>query len=130
MMIVLVVALVQAVPAFADYEPPPGPTPGSLTFSGTACPNIPVTITRDGKAVVKTTAKPDGTYSVTFTVPAGTTKDAFKVQAPETCVKPVQVGELPRTGAGTALPLARLGLGLVTAGMLVLMVRRRRLATA
>jgi hypothetical protein len=140
-------------PAMAgDYEPPPGievddstvQAGDPVTVTGENC-NIgaEVTVTFGGVEVGTTTVGADGTFSLTFDVPAGTAAGTYAVEATgcgadvlgtTVTVGPVAIGPppaaLPRTGSSSTEPLVRTGAVLLAAGaVLVYAVRRRQQAS-
>lgn len=165
-----------AAPAAAQYPPlivSPGTVApgGAVTITGSGCrPGIPVIITLlpgdhtgDARALARAlppgaivlatgVTGPDGTYTITVTIPPGTTPGVYTIEA--TCgshvqdalinVAPASVvtttpgtgvsggggtsggGPLAHTGTNNIVPFTRIGLALVAAGGLMLLAMRRR----
>lgn len=147
----LVLAVVgMAAPAHAqDYPPQPGITvdkpnvdPGdTVRVTGRGCePGASVTIQFNGQTVATVTAGSDGSFSGSFTVPAGTPGGTYQISATGCATQvlstSITVGAtstptttssvLPRTGSGTTETLLRAGIVLVAAGGLLAFAARRR----
>lgn len=133
-------------PAMAgdDYTPPPSVEveDDTVTMAGENCDvGAEVTVTLGGIEVATTIVRPDGTFSVTFKVPAGTDPGNYEVKAAGcgaevlgttiTMAGPtVGSNALPKTGSSSTEPLVRTGAVLVVAGAAVVYaVRRRQNAT-
>jgi LPXTG-motif cell wall-anchored protein len=141
--------LVLAPAASAQYQDPgsivtdnPNPDVGdSMTLTGTACgePNVDVTvsITQNGQTYVlgTTTTGPDGTYTITVTLPAGVTNgpavitDSCGGQLSLTVGSTPGGTALPRTGSNTGA-LTRVAVGLVAIGGVLVLVTRKRASGA
>lgn len=142
-----------AAPAYAqDYPPQPGITvdkpsvnPGdTVTVSGQGCASgASVTIQLNGQTVATATAGQGGTFSVSFSVPAGTPAGTYQISAVNCAAQVLSTSitvagavtpttapsVLPRTGSDTTDTLVRAGVVLVTAGGLLAFAARRRTAT-
>jgi hypothetical protein len=141
---VLFALVVMAAPAHAGYPPPPGvdvddptPDPGdAVTVTGEGCAvGATVTISLGGVQVGTAVVGADGTFSATFNVPAGTAPGTYEVSVTDCTAEvlgtTITVGgpagtALPRTGSSTTEPLARTGVVLVGAGVVLVYAMRRR----
>jgi LPXTG-motif cell wall-anchored protein len=136
--------------ASAQYEDPgsiivdnPNPDVGdSITVTGTACgepgTDVTVSITQNGQTVVlgTTTTGPDGSYTITATIPGSFTNGTAVIT--DTCggqltltiggTGTVAATALPRTGSDTGM-LTRVAVALVAAGGVLVLTARKR-ATA
>ena len=146
----LLLALVAAPAAQAQNY---GPTPGisvdnptvtqgnTVTVRGTACtPGSTVTVSMNGSAVGNATVLSDGTWVLTFTVPASTTPGSYTVSA-SGCVSGTTqstsinvlsastTSNLPLTGSSTQVPVT-LAIVLIAAGGLLVFAASRRKAVS
>ena len=147
---VVVLGVVFTAPAaYAQYQPgepglvviPSTTTPGAqVQVQGFGCPrNSSVSIAIDGTPVTSTVAanNAEGSFEATITAPStpgvytvsatcGSTVVSAALTVQAAAVAPDNTN-LPATGSGATLPLARIGLGLLAAGgFVVLAVRQRR----
>jgi LPXTG-motif cell wall-anchored protein len=134
--------------ASAQYEDPgsiivddPNPDVGdSITVTGSACgePDVDVTvsITQNGQTIVIGTATtgPDGSYTLSGAIPASFTNGTAVIT--DSCggrltitIGSVAGTSLPRTGSESGA-LARVAVGLVAAGGLLLLATRKRVGGA
>jgi LPXTG-motif cell wall-anchored protein len=141
-----VAALVLLAPAAsAQYQDPgsivvdnPNPDVGdSITITGTACgepgTDVTVSITQNGQTFVlgTTTTGPDGSYTITVTLPAGITNgpavitDSCGGQLSLTIGSSPGGTALPRTGSNTGT-LSRVAVGLLAVGGVLVLVTRKR----
>ncbi len=142
----LLVVGVLAAPAAAQYEPGPtvslAPTTAvagaTVVLAGQQClASSPVTIAAPGMEAQTTTAGPDGSWTSSVVVPAGTsgTWSLTVTCGDAVLVASVQVGAvdssapqaapLPVTGSQT-VPFAAVGAGLVAGGLLLVLLVQRR----
>jgi LPXTG-motif cell wall-anchored protein len=112
-------------------------SPGQqITVSGTGAePNGAVSASIGSTQIGSGTASATGTYSFSATIPStasGTVTvsvscgDGGGVDALTITVASTSENGLARTGSSDAMPFTTMGIGLVTAGALVLVVARRR----
>ena len=134
--------------ASAQYEDPgsiiiddPNPDVGdSITVTGSSCgePGVDVTvsITQNGQTIVIGTATtgPDGSYTLNGAIPASFTNGTAVIT--DSCggrltitIGSVAGTSLPRTGSESGA-LARVAVGLVAAGGLLLLATRKRVGGA
>jgi hypothetical protein len=146
-LVVLALATLAA-PAGAQYGPTPTvtvndttPEPGqTITVTGQGCPaNEVVQLLFDGTVIGSTTADANGNWSAQVTIPASATPGthtltsrcgAIVLNVTLTVPAAAAAPTLTRTGSDS-LPLARMGIALVTVGALALYAsrtRRRQLA--
>ena len=117
----------------------PNPDVGdTITITGTACgePGVDVTvsISQGGQTVVigQTTTGPDGSYTVTGAIPPTFVNGTAVISDSCGATLTITIGDvvvgataLPRTGSDSGM-LARVAVGLVAAGGIVLIAARKR----
>jgi LPXTG-motif cell wall-anchored protein len=126
-----------------EYPPEPtvgslvvtGPTGGVVNVSGQGCGmSETVAVTFNGAQVASLTTDPNGAFSGSFTVPAGTNPGTYPVVATnEICVlsntvtiPAPAVRALAFTGSSGTISLAWVGAAVVALGALLVFVARRR----